>query len=180
MNARRQKHGRHLVRSALLATAVAGVSAGCGAARSQSPPTARAEIDRIRELREAQNQAIRDRDLDGIASLYERDVQVTSGVGIHVVGREAYRNAFADDFRALKDVNYTRFPDAIEISGVHTDLAERLASESGTWSGTWTLPRGTASMHGVYSALWRKRNGRWRVNSEMFVALTCSGEACPP
>lgn len=164
----------------LLVATVASVVGGCGAARSQGQPTARTEIDRIRELREEQNEAIRDRDLDGIAALYERDVQVTSGVGIHVDGREAYRNAFADDFRALKDVNYTRFPTAIEISSIHTDLAERLASETGTWTGTWTLPRGSASMHGVYSALWRKRNGRWRVNSEMFVALTCAGEGCPP
>jgi ketosteroid isomerase-like protein len=157
----------------------AAFAAGCGAIMRQSQPTPASEIETIREAREAQNRAIVERDIEAIAELLEPDIHATSGVGIHFVGRDAYRRAYEDDFEALEGVIYTRTPDVIELSSVDTGLAERVAAESGTWTGTWAERRGPVRMEGVYSAMWRKRSGRWRINSEIFVSLRCSGGGCP-
>ena len=158
----------------------AALAAGCSISAGGQPPlTAASEIEAIREARLAQNRAIREQDLDAIARVLEEDVHVTSGIGIHVVGREAYRDAYEQDFRALENVVYTRMPDEIELSNVETGLADRIAAESGTWTGSFVTLRGPAQMRGVYTAMWRKRGGRWRINSEIFVSLTCSGEGCP-
>lgn len=156
--------------------AVAGCSVSLGGSQ---PPSAESEVETIREARLAQNQAIREQNLDAIAEVLEPDVHVTSGIGIHIVGRDAYRRAYEDDFEVLEDVIYTRTPDEIEISAVDTGLAERIAAESGTWTGSFVTPRGPAQMRGVYSAMWRKRSGQWRINSEIFVSLACSGAGCP-
>jgi ketosteroid isomerase-like protein len=155
-------------------------TAGCSITMRGSPqPAAESEIETIREARLAQNQAIREQDLDAIAEVLEPDVHVTSGIGIHIVGRDAYRRAYQDDFEVLENVVYTRTPDEIELSTVETGLAERIAAEAGTWTGSFVTPRGPAQMRGVYTAMWRKRSGRWRINSEIFVSLACSGAGCP-
>lgn len=167
---------RRVAATLFAAIAVAGCSVTI---RGSQPPSAASEIDSIREARLVQNQAIRDQDLDAIAQVLEPDVHVTSGIGIHIVGRDAYRRAYEDDFEVLDDVIYTRMPDEIEVSAVDTGLAERIAAESGTWTGSFVTPRGPAQMRGVYSAMWRKRKGEWRINSEIFVSLACSGAGCP-
>lgn len=178
----RPNGGRRAARAAAAVPLVSMVLvfAACSVTMRQSPePSAADEIETIRQARLAQNQAIRQQDLDAIAEVLEPDVHVTSGIGIHVVGRDNYRDAYAQDFEALENVSYVRTPDEIELSNVDTGLAERIAAESGTWTGSFVTPRGPAQMRGVYSAMWRKRSGRWRINSEIFVSLTCSGEGCP-
>lgn len=163
---------------AILAAAL--LTGGCAVTIGGSPPPSlESEIETIREARLAQNRAIGDQDLDAIADVFEPDVHATSGIGIHIVGRDAYRRAYEDDFEVLERVVYTRTPDEIELSRVDTGVAERIASESGTWTGSFVTPRGPAEMRGVYSAMWRKRGGKWRINSEIFVSLTCSGAGCP-
>ena len=179
----RQSHRRPRLTAAravpLLSIAGALALAGCSATMRQPPTSAADEVETIRQARLAQNQAIREQDLDAIAEVLEPDVHVTSGIGIHVVGRDNYRDAYAQDFEVLENVSYVRTPDEIELSSVDTGLAERIAAESGTWTGSFITPRGPAQMRGVYSAMWRKRGGRWRINCEIFVSLTCSGEGCP-
>lgn len=160
------------------ALTVAFFAAGCATARPPRPE-AEAEVEAIREARLAQNRAIREQDLEAIGEVLEQDVQVTSGIGIHLVGRDAYLDAYESDFRALESVVYTRMPDEIELSTVNAALAERIAAESGTWTGSLVTHRGPAQMRGVYTAMWRKRDGRWRINSEIFVSLSCSGAGCP-
>lgn len=166
------------IRTMPLLAATLALTACSVAMRPSSEPSAADEIETIRQARLAQNQAIREQDLDAIAAVLEPDVHVTSGIGIHVVGRDNYRDAYEQDFEALENVSYVRIPQEIELSSVETGLAERIASESGTWTGSFVTPRGPAQMRGVYSAMWRKKGGRWRINSEIFVSLTCSGEGC--
>ena len=166
-----------LRRVALLGVAL--LTAGCASGRQQAGPAAADEEAVIRELRAAQNRAIRERDLDAIAEIMEEGIQVTSGIGIHVTGRDAYRRAFETEFRALDDIVYVRRPSEIVVSEVPTGLAERIAWESGEWTGSWTGPEGLVSMTGSYAAMWRKRDGRWRINTELFASLACEGEGCP-
>lgn len=164
-------------RTALFAAAL--LAAGCASARQQPGSSAADEEAAIRELRGAQNRAIRERDLDAITEVMEEGIQVTSGIGIHVTGRDAYRRAFETEFRALDDIVYVRRPSEVVVSDVPTGLAESIAWESGEWTGSWTGPEGLVSMTGSYAAMWRKRDGRWRINTELFASLSCEGEGCP-
>jgi ketosteroid isomerase-like protein len=151
--------------------------AGCGIQFTRVPSAAD-EVQAIRDARLAQNEAIVEQDLDAIARYWERGVRSTAGTGVFVTGRAEYRRAFADEFRNLDDVLYSRIPEFIELSSAGVSNAEKLASESGTWTGSWISSEGPMEMSGVYSAMWRKRNGRWRIRSELFVALSCTGADC--
>ena len=135
-----------------------------GADRVQSNETDTAEI---RAARLAQNVAIVQNDLDRIASFWTDDVVLTRGLGAIVHGRDAYRRLFERD-----SVMYQRLPDQIEAS-----TAWPLAFESGSWIGR-SATDGKPMIFGRYSAQWLKRDGRWLIHSELFVALGCSGDGC--
>lgn len=165
-----------MARLALVAAMLTSV-AGCGIQFTRAPSAAD-EVQAIRDARFAQNDAIVEQDIDAIAGYWERGVRSTAGTGVFVTGRAEYRRAFADEFRNLDDVLYSRIPEFIELSSVGVSNADKLASESGTWTRTWTSSEGQTEIYGVYDAMWRKRNGRWRIRSELFVALSCTGEDC--
>jgi ketosteroid isomerase-like protein len=123
----------------------------------------------IRAAREAQNQAIAAGQFDSVASFWVRDVAVVAGLGVALQGRDLLRAAFAAD----SGIIYERSPSTVTV-GSHWSL--------GWEEGTWTGRRGAAPapplIAGRYSAQWVKVNGRWLIRSELFVALTCSGQAC--
>ena len=130
----------------------------------------RSDREAIRGARLAQNEAIAVADLDGIAAFWTEDVQVRPSLGPPISGREAYRRAFAAD--APGEV-FVRAPVSIEVSE-HWPTA----FETGEWS--WHLA-GTQSppvVTGRYSAQWVRRNGRWLIRAEVFVALACDAAGC--
>jgi hypothetical protein len=53
-----------------------------------------------------------------------------------------------------------------------------LAYEEGVWSGYVGDVSSAPVIGGRYSAQWVKRDGKWLIRAEVFVALTCSGNAC--
>lgn len=164
-------------RTLLLLTLLTGTS-GCSITIGQATATPESEERAIRNARVAQNEAIRAQNLHEIARYWEPDVRATAGTGEFVTGREEYEEAFERSFQIYDEVVYSRVPDSIELSDVDVYGVERLASESGTWTGSWTSGRGQTRLLGVYDAMWRKRNGRWRIYSELFVALECTGPEC--
>jgi hypothetical protein len=60
------------------------------------------------------------------------------------------------------------------------DVSDRwpLAYEEGRWSGHVGDADGQAVIAGRYAAQWVKRDGRWLIRSEVYVALTCDGAGC--
>jgi hypothetical protein len=52
-----------------------------------------------------------------------------------------------------------------------------MAAEHGRWTGSWTDPDGTIRLTGSYYAKWRKLDGQWLIESEIFVPETCTGGA---
>jgi hypothetical protein len=54
----------------------------------------------------------------------------------------------------------------------------RRAAEFGDWVGNWTADKGPIEVGGSYSASWRKVDGVWKIQSEIFVTLFCNGAAC--
>jgi ketosteroid isomerase-like protein len=149
---------------AVLATACTGLSAG------GSPVAVHADdVESIRSARYAQNEAIAVGDADGIAAFWTDDVEIRSGRGALTVGRAAYRQLFVAD----PSVIYVRQPTVIEVSS-----AWPLAFESGEWSGHPGGAGTPAVIGGRYSAQWVKRNGRWLIRAEVFVALSCDAVGC--
>ena len=52
------------------------------------------------------------------------------------------------------------------------------AAESGNWIWTFGLKDGAvANYRGRYLVMWRKDSGLWRIQSELYVTTSCSGDA---
>lgn len=153
------------IRLGLLAVAVLG-SFALGRA---GPQTSR-EASAVRSARSAQNTAIAAHDFDRAAKYWTEDVVIRSGLGRVVQGRANYRAAMAADTATV----FRREPDRVDVSG-----NERwpLAFESGTWTGHGARD-GKQLIRGRYAAQWIKRDGRWLIRAEVFVALGCSGDGC--
>lgn len=148
-----------IARVALIVLAV-----GC----SMNRPTAEAAA--VRAARIAQNRANAQGDFDAVASYWTEDVQLRRALGQAVAGRDAYRKLLADNG---SKVVYQRQPVDVAVSARWP-----LAFESGTWIGRKGSVDGPELVAGRYSAQWVKRDGRWLIRAEVFVALTCAGEGC--
>ena len=121
----------------------------------------------------AQNQAIAEQDPDRVASFWTEDVTIRRGLGQPVNGLAAYRKLFEPTGSPASRVIYQRKSTAIEVSP-HWPLA----FEEGKWTGHLGSAAGPAVIGGRYSAQWVKREGRWLIRSEVFVALKCAGAGC--
>jgi ketosteroid isomerase-like protein len=124
----------------------------------------------IRARRESSNAAIARHDPAGIGAILLDDVVVVTSNSVHRPGRAANEESFAEQFRTRPDVVYRRTPAEVRVFA-----AWLMASESGTWTGSWTDPDGKIQLTGRYFAKWRKRGGQWLVESETYVPETCTG-----
>ena len=115
----------------------------------------------IKAARQASNTAIASHDVAGIVKCLLPDYIITRGNGTQAISRDAVTNDWKKLFAANPQVNYVRTPLQINISKNDT-----LAWETGTWRAEHSYSAG-----GNYSAMWRKRNGIWMTQAELFVAL---------
>lgn len=139
------------------------------ASRSMSTTTA---ADDIAAARARSNAAIAAHDIEGIAREWMPDVHVVSSTGTQNAGIDAN----AQSMRAA----FTRRPDTRWVRTPHTILVNErwdVASEEGRWIGTWTEPDGPLRIGGTYLAQWRRVDGRWRIQAEVFVPVECAGGA---
>ena len=137
-----------------------------------APMAAQSDEQQIREARARSNAAIAAHDIDGIAAVWMEDVHVVTSTGTGAVGRCVNRARFADQFRNRPDVIYVRTPESIQIFepwGV--------ASERGTWQGSWTQQDGVTRIGGNYQVQWRKIDGVWLIQAELYVPTECSGSS---
>jgi len=129
--------------------------------------------EQIRITREHSNDAITRNDINSIVSFLDSEYQVTTGSGKFIHGRDLMGAAFKEAFNKFKDVSYVRTPKEVAISKHNS-----LASEIGSWVGTWTNLKGSVHMGGTYSASWHKVDNSWKIRSELFVTLYCEGTGC--
>ena len=128
------------------------------------------EAAAVRAARAAQNAAIAAGNLDRVASYWTDDVVIRSALGRVIQGSATYRSTLGADTATV----YRREPDRVDVSD---NDKWPLAFESGTWTGR--SPRGGPPIiRGRYAAQWIKRDGRWLIRGEVFVALGCSGAGC--
>ena len=131
------------------------------------------EQELIRLARHAQNQAISNDDLDQVASFWTQDVTVRRALGQAVEGREAARKVMEFSGDPARRIVYQRATVTVEVSRNWL-----LAYEEGQWSGHLGSANGPIVIGGRYAAQWVKRDGRWLIRSELFVALDCDGIGC--
>ena len=152
------------------ALVILGSSAAAHPPRPQTPPPSDAVT--IRAARIAQNRAIAAGNVDSVAAFWTEDVTIRRGLGQSIVGRAAYRQLFATAGNDSSLV-YIRTTTNVDVSGRWP-----LAFESGTWVAHLGAPTGPAVIRGRYSAQWVKRQGRWLIRAEVYVALTCADVGC--
>jgi len=133
---------------------------------------ARRSATLIRQLRESSNAAIARHDTAGIAAILAPNVVVVSSTSDVTLGRDANAARFAELFRTRPDVVYRRTPREVAVFAPW-----RMASESGTWTGSWTTSDGKVTIGGRYFAKWQELEGRWLVQSETYMPDRCSGSA---
>lgn len=119
----------------------------------------RQEEEKIRLSRMDSNMAISNQDVAGVAKYWMEDIIVISGEGGQYCGKAKLLKTWKEMFHQ-KSPLFERLPSAIEIgdSGI-------LAWETGTWNYK------NAPYRGNYSAMWRKIDGIWLTQSELFVSM---------
>ncbi len=85
-------------------------------------------------------------------------------------GRDVNGQRMADQFARRPDTVYVR-----DAADVDVFAAWNVASERGEWTGRWTEPDGVVQVRGTYLAQWRKVNGTWLIQAEVFVPTACTG-----
>jgi uncharacterized protein (TIGR02246 family) len=124
----------------------------------------------IRAARASSNQAIAAHDLQGIARIWMEDVHIVTSTSVQSGGRESNQQRMGRQFANRPDTVYVRRPTVIDVY-----LPWAVASERGEWTGTWTEPDGKLDIGGTYHAQWRKVDGQWRVQAELYVPTRCKG-----
>lgn len=137
------------------------------------PVTSNTEAQAVRMARAAQNRAIAAGEIDSVADFWTDDVEIRRGLGQLIVGRTAYRQLFVPSGSPDATLIYQREPATVTVSSRWP-----LAFESGTWAGHLGAVNGPAVVGGSYAAQWVKRDGRWLIRGEVFVALECAAQGC--
>ncbi len=119
------------------------------------------DIAAIKASRAASNAAIAQHDIDGIAKYWLPDFVQTIGRGTSLTGKDTITASWKALFKTNKTVLYVRTPTAIVIgdNGI-------MAWETGIWTAKNSYSNG-----GNYSAMWRKIDGIWKLQTELFVSL---------
>jgi len=126
----------------------------------------------IRAARTRSNAAIARHDTAAIAREWMPDLHVVSSTSAQSAGADANASRMAETFARRPDTKWVRTAEEIEAFD-----AWDVASERGTWVGTWTEPDGPVRISGTYQAQWRRVDGAWKIQAELFVPLRCSGSA---
>lgn len=114
---------------------------------------------KIRQARLDSNACIANKDVAGVSKYWLPDFVQVAGDGSHSVGKKKIAADWKQMF-AQSSPLFERLPQEIKIS-----LSADLAWETGQWNYK------TAPFYGNYSAMWRKVNGSWLTQCELYVSL---------
>ena len=158
---------RHLAAALALAAFVAASDYRSDPVKASQQST---DAQLIRDARARSNAAIAAHDPAAMARLWKDDVHVVRSTGAQVAGREANQQRMAQQFAARPDTIYVRQPSAVDVY-----LPWEMASERGEWTAGWTEPDGTVDTAGTYLAQWRRIDGVWLIQAELYVPTRCAG-----
>jgi ketosteroid isomerase-like protein len=162
--------------NAVMAATIASLLGLAAVAQPGSTPALDAEKAVIAALRRANNEAIATRDIEATMSIVADDYVAVGGSDGVLRSKDEMRKLWTADFASKIPRNQcVRTPGSIEVAEVGKILR---AAESGRWRCRGDTPSGEAAPSGAYFAHWSKRSGQWRVVSDNYVTLACSGSAC--
>ena len=146
------------------------------ACESAGPATA---IDAVRAQRVAFNEAIAKKDIDVVAATMHENIILVTGTASEVfTGRAVQRSLWQKDFESSGRAVYVRTTDCVRVSAVFP-----VALETGRWRGVregQAEKSGAESFaSGVYAAKWRRVDGTWLLEAEIFATEACGGDFCP-
>jgi ketosteroid isomerase-like protein len=119
----------------------------------------------IRARRAAFNRAIAAGDVQAIGPILARDCVMLTGTDSAIIaGRLAQVKVWRREFAAPARDTYLRTAEAFDVSAV-----EPIAMEHGFWDAT--APDGTCTANGTYAGKWRKVEGEWVIEAEVFVTM---------
>jgi len=120
-----------------------------------------ADIAIIKTSRASSNAALARHDIDGMSKYWLPDFVQTIGRGTSLTGKDTIISAWKKLFSTNSKVLYVRSPINITIgnNGI-------MAWETGIWTAKNSYSNG-----GNYSAMWRKIDGTWKLQAELFVSL---------
>jgi ketosteroid isomerase-like protein len=124
----------------------------------------------IRAARARSNAAIAAHDPAAIARVWMDDVHVVSSTSAQTAGRDLNQQRMAQQFANRPDTIYVRRPVAIDVYAPWA-----VASERGEWTGRWTEPDGVLEIGGTYLVQWRRVDGEWLIQAELYVPTHCNG-----
>lgn len=96
-----------------------------------------------------------------MSKYYLPDFVQTIDKGISTTGKQLAITEWKNLFKTNKTVAYIRTPTTIIVGDNNI-----MAGETGTW-----VAKNSYSKGGNYSAMWRKVNGTWMLQAELFVSL---------
>ncbi len=152
----------------LIFLAIAGITCASRVSFAQTPTSA------VRALRAESNAAIAAHDVNRLRRVLDDDyhgIQGTTGA-LDSGGAATARSYGDEEFKDPTFITYRRTPESI----VEAQSGKRIA-ETGHWVGEWRKPDGTMRKTGIYLAMWIPSGGTWRLKSESFVTLSCTGSA---
>lgn len=156
--------------------ALAAALGSATATHAQDRPAFRAEQAAIATLRQANNQAIAQRDLDGVMLIVADDYVAVGGGDSILRSKADIRKFWAREFAAPHPGSQcVRRPTTIEVGQEGGVLR---AAETGRWRCPRQTRSGAAVPYGAYFAHWSKRSGVWRLVSDNYVTLGCRGPGC--
>ena len=153
---------------ALMAVSILPGLPGSTGAGSETTPA-----DAIRAARAGFNKAIAEGDLAAIKMILAENTVLVAGTDSSVIaGRADQLAVWSQDFADPARLVYVRTPDKVTLSPTHP-----LAMESGSWRGA---PAGSDQdfIGGTYSAKWRRIDGRWQLEAEIYMTASCGGALC--
>ncbi len=136
--------------------------------QSDAPFTASA----VRHARARSNTAIAQRDTAALVEMVSPSYHSVSSRNAHTSGRDGVLTQWRRQFTTYPDVAFTRTPLTIQLFAPW-----QMAEERGGWVGRWTESDGRVEIRGTYVAKWRRVNGRWLLEAEIFTPRACSGSA---
>ena len=128
----------------------------------------------IRAARSTRTQAMVLDDLDKVVTWWVPEITIRRAPGQPVDGAEAARKLLLPPATTSPNrLFYQREAVSVQVSPNWP-----LAYEEGRWSGQPASVANGPVIGGCYAAQRVRRDGRWLIRSEVFVALTCRGAAC--
>ena len=120
----------------------------------------------IKRLRALSNKAIQDQKPQRIADFYVEDLNITTGAGTVINGKEALVSYLKDAFLADSELYFVRRTNKIKINHDNDRAWER-----GSWKAQRKGDPKWKGPSGKYAAMWVKKKGTWNLRSQLFVAL---------